>query len=403
MGAIRLGMLSILLASSGLAAVEGGKSPLCDVDWIEAASLEQIAGQLEAGTTCPLGEYVLWDIPLLVALRSEAGIDKIRLLVANEKVADVAGTWAKLSPLHVAAAFRSLEVVKLLADRGYDINARSLEWSGRSPLHAAAQKNPDAKVIDFLIERGAEINGTDEYGSVPLHLAADHNPRLDVLQALLAHGADPLAKNTPRVGNGRLPFHSALFNNPNMEIVKALYKPDFLDVRIGGVTPLMIAARLGRAEPVEFLIDKGVEIDAQSNIGSTALHFAVASSSIPNTDGDDYLSIVQILLDNGADVSIRNKYFNSALHRAFIGSDLQPDMAVVSALLDHGSDPSDINDVPCIAQINDFEYKIPADLIALLEERGVAKIEPSVIDHLSCFKERALAFVRNFRITNYST
>ena len=360
-------MLSILLASSGLAAVEGDKSPLCDITWIKTASLEDITEKFEAGITCSPGR----------------------------------------EPLHLAAAFGSLEVVKLLTDHGYDINART--WQGASPLHAAAQHNPDTKVIDFLVERGSEINARDDYGRVPLHIAAGFNPRLDVLQALLDHGADPLAKSSikglPDVQES-VPFHNALFTNPNLEIVKVLYKPEFLEVRLGinGLTPLMIAGYKGRIEPVEFLIDKGVEINAQSNSGFTALHEAVSGSSSSSTNiGDDHLSVVQILLDNGADVSIRDNYFESALHKAFIGSDLQPDMAVVSALLNHGSDPSDINDVPCIAQINDLEYKIPAGLIALLEERGVAKIGPSVIDHLSCFKKRALAFVRNFRITNYST
>ena len=386
-------MLSFLLASSGLAAVEGRKSPLCDVDWIEAASLEQIAGQLETGFTCPPRKN-----PLLVALESEAGMDKIRLLVANDEVANVSAAWEELSPLHLAAAYRSLEVVKLLTDRGYDINARSLEWSGASPMHAAAQKNSDAKVIDFLVERGADINAREDTGRVPLHLAARFNTRLEVLQALLAHGADTTAKSSQSLFYGAVPFHYAVLYNPNLEIAEALYKPEFLDVRIGDseYTPLILAGYGGRAEPVEFLIDKGDEINAQDNTGATALHMAVIgnTSSKPYLGGD-HLSIVKTLLENGADVSIKDYEFQTALQEAFLGSDHQPDIAVVTTLLDYGADPADINDVPCVAHNSDEEYQVPEYIIAMLEERGVAKIGPSMIDHLSCYTKRALVFIRS--------
>ena len=386
---IRNVMLSILLASSGLAAVEGGKSPLCDVDWIGAASLGQIAEELDAGFTCPPGKN-----PLLVALGSEAGIDKIRLLVAN---VNVSAAWEELSPLHVAAGYSSLEIVKFLADRGYDINARFLEWSSASPLHAAAKYNPDAKVIDFLVENGAEINARDDFGRVPLHYAAESNPRLDVLQALLAHGADPMAKNTSGISQGMVPFHQALFTNPNIEIVKALYKPEFLDERIGGLTPLMLFAVSGRAEPVKFLIDKGAEVDAKDESGSTALIYAIIGSASSDPDlGGEHLSIVKKLLDNGADVSIKDDEFVTAIQSAFFGIDShQPDMAVVTILLDYGADPADINDIPCTAIISGWKYKLPENLNAVLEKRGLSKIELNNTDDLSCYKKRALASVRS--------
>ena len=354
---IRNVMLSILLASSGLAAVEGGKSPLCDVDWIGAASLGQIAEQLEAGTMCPPGMN-----PLILALSSEVGIDKIRLMVANDEVANVSGTWEKVSPLHVAASYRSLEVVKLLTDRGYDIHARSS--SGREPLHSASESTPDAKVIDFLVENGAELNARDDLGMAP--------------------------------------FHIAMLYNPNMEVTKALYKPEFLEESVSdtGLTMLFFLALYGRAEKVEFMIDKGAEINPLEIIDSTPLHFAVFGSASSDPDlGGEHLSIVKILLDNGANVSIKDDISSTALQNAFLGIDRpQPDMAVVSALLNHGADPADINDVPCFALINDADYKFPENLNAVLEERGLPKIEPNNTDDLSCYKKRVLAFIRPITI-----
>jgi len=59
-----------------------------------------------------------------------------------------------------------------------------------NPLHQAV-KNGDIKTVTLLIEKGADLNATDEDGKTPLALAlADEN--IDIAQLLLERGADQI-------------------------------------------------------------------------------------------------------------------------------------------------------------------------------------------------------------------
>ena len=206
MGVLRCGMLSVLIALGGITATAEGKTGICEGGWIKTATLEDIAEQLEAAIKCSLGQE-----PLISALQEGAGIDKIRLLVANDRIAKPSGPWHH-SPLHVAAAISTLEIVELMLDRGYEVNGKS-SASGQTPLHLAAQDTTDPRVIDLLVESGAKIDPRDNSGRMPVHLAASFNPKMTVLQALLNHGANTSSRTNRGFTTepmGTFPFHLAL-------------------------------------------------------------------------------------------------------------------------------------------------------------------------------------------------
>lgn len=99
--------------------------------------------------------------------------------------------------LHLAA---SAEIAVMLLDAGADINARNRHKAygpGNSPLSAAAyQQRLD--VVRLLIERGADVNQGDNAGFTPLHLAAA-NGYLEIAGILLNAGADA---NSPTGAGG---------------------------------------------------------------------------------------------------------------------------------------------------------------------------------------------------------
>jgi len=70
-----------------------------------------------------------------------------------------------------------------------------------------------------------------------------------------------------------------------------------------GDTPLIKAVTSGYYQIVELLLVRGANINAQNELGNTALHVAATA----NTDRYNDMAIVRCLLDNGADVFLKNK------------------------------------------------------------------------------------------------
>ena len=81
----------------------------------------------------------------------------------------------------------------MLLNEGTRIHARNAY--GATPLHLAAQFNPDTKLIELMLRRGASVNAEDPSGSMPLLYAAWSNPEPRVMAVLLDSGADINAVN----------------------------------------------------------------------------------------------------------------------------------------------------------------------------------------------------------------
>lgn len=106
------------------------------------------------------------------------------------------------TPLHGALAKAGrpyyLYVVRLLVERGADVNARTIpgvetgafmrdvRTKGETPLHRAAAYS-DAETIRFLIANGADRTAADAFGQTPIGWASEHLRTGEIL-SLLAWG-----------------------------------------------------------------------------------------------------------------------------------------------------------------------------------------------------------------------
>lgn len=90
-------------------------------------------------------------------------------------------------------ATRAREIKELL-EKGADINAHN-EW-GLTPVMLAAQYNHCVAVLNALIAAGADIQEAEpKYRSNSLHLAANSTKNVKVIEALLNAGANIDARN----------------------------------------------------------------------------------------------------------------------------------------------------------------------------------------------------------------
>ena len=172
-----------------------------------------------------------------------------------------------------SAASTSMVSKKLNAQGGYYANA----------LQAASFKGHD-RVIQMLLERGADVNAQDGHWGTALQVASWHGQEQIVL-LLLDRGAD--------VNSQGGHYGSAL---------KA-------------------ASSGGSEKIVQMLLDSGADVNAQGGHYGNALHAA----SVHGRDkvvqmlldsGADVDKVVQMLLDSGADVDAGDGYSRNALELA---------------------------------------------------------------------------------------
>ncbi len=232
----------------------------------------------------------------------------------------------KKTLLHVSSMAGQRETIEFLLEKGFDVNAS--DKRGATALHFA----PDEQTADTLIANGADVEARIEkyYPQWrPIHLAANEG-RADVVEVLLEHGADVHAKTY----YGHAPLHIAA--NP---YIADLLRESGADIEEASDkwqqnTPLYQAAKRGRTDVVRYLLEKGAVPRAKTKWKEDPLHVA------------DNADIVQLLLDAGGNVNVRHYQFGTPLTEAVFGNRFD----VVSSLLANGADihAQDMNLSPAI-------------------------------------------------------
>ena len=220
--------------------------------------------------------------------------------------------------LHVAAAENDIPMAQILLDAGADVRATN-EY-GSMPLMTAAG-NGARECAQLLLDRGAQINAVDANGLSAIARAIQHG-QLDMLDFLADHGADlDVTSNT-----GWTLLHLAAAQD-NAETIRwcADHHVPLDELNHDGKSALYLSARNGRTNAVQALLAAGADPNlAETNNLWTPL---MASSRYAQPE------IARQLLAAGADLERRNRYGATALLLAASGTSTE----TIDLLLDAGA------------------------------------------------------------------
>ncbi|XP_011236235.1 ankyrin repeat and SOCS box protein 3 isoform X1 [Ailuropoda melanoleuca] len=218
----------------------------------------------------------------------EGNVKVLRKLLKKGHSIDVADNRGWM-PIHEASYHNSVECLRMLIHADSSENyIKTKTFEGFCALHLAASQG-HWKIVQILLEAGADPNATTLEETTPLFLAVE-NGQIDVLRLLLRHGANVNGSHSMCGWNA---LHQATFQE-NAEIIKLLLKKgankecqdDF------GITPLFVAAQYGKLESLSILISSGANVNCQALDKATPLFIAAQ---------EGHTKCVELLLSSGAD------------------------------------------------------------------------------------------------------
>jgi ankyrin repeat protein len=241
-------------------------------------------------------------------------------LLVHEKISSALDSTAiikknKDTLLHIACEKGDLESVKLLIEKGADVNS---EINGLTPFNIALNIHK-TKIVKALLDGGVEASSIDENGK-SLLINACEKGNVEIVKMLIAKGAEPNID----LGNGE--------------------------------TLLSLVCEKGNVEIARTLINAGLDVNYSHPNGHSLLHKACINRDI---------EIVKILIEKGADVNVQTA---SGLTPMDIALFINEDKEVVKALLDGGVDANRVKGETTL--LNFACKKGNVEIVKILIEKG---------------------------------
>lgn len=216
--------------------------------------------------------------------------------------------------LREAMLWNDVELTRTRLDEGADANTG--EWTYDGPLLKIAGELGYLEIVDLLLDRGANIEATDDLGQRPL-LSAAHYGRTDVVRRLLDHGADidavdwadHSALSHAVIGGHRDLVDLLLSKGARWSVLDALAINDMplfvslLDEALRSCADVdsvpsgyrrlaLLAAAWGNVEALTLLLDRG----------ATHLYWIDNRSLLAEAAAHGHIAAVQLLIARGADL-----------------------------------------------------------------------------------------------------
>lgn len=319
-------------------------------------------------------------------------IDVVKFLVSKKNLKiNIKGNYG-LSALHLACLHNRVDIIKALLERK-DININIGEERGLTPLHVAASKD-DITILDLLVQNGANVNAFDKIGMSPInHACFVHN--INAMRALLNVKGIKLDKNNDKdlkmifemcvsgykeilevlLDKMDISLEDSNIDGNNLlwlacdarktDVVKMILNREDITTKYKnfkdskGLTSLHRACCKRHIEIVQLLLEQSdIDVNIKDIEGWTPLHYMTYADytdvvkvllehpriNVNEKDingctpikyacdvGDIYL--INMLLEKGGDLTIRDTYGISPIHMVFTRDNEEVKVTIKQAIL----------------------------------------------------------------------
>lgn len=242
--------------------------------------------------------------PLCSAVRHSKSPDMVKLLL--ERGADVNFREQDgMTPLHLAVIVSkredvSFQIASILLDNGADVDL--VDDFGDTPLCLAARFTGSVPIAKLLLKHGADFDTPQS----PVIIAVECGVSLRMLQFLLDAGADVNSVNA----DGQTLLSLAALQG-KVYMVKLLLERG-ADVNIAdnnGYTPLHFSITRAKSPVMaKLLLDNGADVNFLNTIGNIPLSIAICDAKS--------FDMVKLLVEHGADVNFIGAFGSNLLECA---------------------------------------------------------------------------------------
>lgn len=319
--------------------------------------------------------------------------DTVRWLI--DQGADVRETRSEgFTLVHTAlmggVSEREKSVLRILRDAGADLVAPAVNGDNGHQFHPItyAAAFADGEVMEWFLDAGANPNQMRDHlihggGGVE----GEHLPLLGT--ALLGRSSDKPGVCRALIGRGAdLDFKLDFNTHTSSPCAKPAAEHDDSPRAVGrilGANYLMLAAGWSQADCVALLLERGLDANALSDNGVSAL--MVLAKRMDTSTLQDDMDKLDTLLAHGADPAVQDKQGNTMLHylagigMGTRGADTQRVLRSIEALLASGADLGSLNDAgkSCVdvAYTEQDISGMHAQLVALHQRHHLAQQTPA--------------------------
>ncbi|KAL5625825.1 hypothetical protein FOBRF1_000168 [Fusarium oxysporum] len=229
-------------------------------------------------------------------------------------------------------------------------NPHMLGYGGNTPLHFAAILG-DVKIIEKLLDCGADVHISNKSGHIPLVLAVRHGRELACMKLLELGTVDMCGENRRTALIEAASVKDLTLMETLIEAGATVDLPDD-----AGQTALMEASKHGHAQIVKLLLENKSDVDHQDHNRDTALMKACR---------DIHTDVIELLLGANARLGIMNAVGETAFSNA---GRRFGDGDVKQLLRRHSTDPGTRDQHSGIALISASTWGKPGIISLILED-----------------------------------